>query len=110
MNGKKRPRAGLKPNRQAACVELPAQLNIALAADLHRTLLARLAKGGPVVIDGDRVEEIDTAMLQLLASLWRTSRERGIDCTWKGASGALRQTATLIGVAEILDFPAGEPA
>lgn len=110
MNGKKRPRAGLKPNRQAACVELPAQLNIAQAADLHRTLLARLAKGGPVVIDGDRVEEIDTAMLQLLASLWRTSRERGIDCTWKGASGALRQTATLIGVAEILNFPAGEPA
>jgi anti-anti-sigma regulatory factor len=48
-------------------------------------------------------------MLQLLASLWRTSRERGIDCTWKGASGALRQTAALIGVAEVLNFPAGEP-
>lgn len=110
MSGKKRPRAGLKRNRKAACVGLDAQLNIAQAADLHRTLLACLAKGGPVVIDGARVEEIDTAMLQLLASLWRTSRERGIDCTWKGASGALRQTAALIGVAEVLNFPAGEPS
>ncbi|MGO9947880.1 MAG: lipid asymmetry maintenance protein MlaB [Steroidobacteraceae bacterium] len=109
MSGKKRPRAGLKRNRQAACVELDAQLNIAQAADLHRTLLARLAKGGPVIVDGARVEEIDTAMLQLLASLWRTSRERGIDCTWKGASAALRQTAALIGVSEALNFPAGEP-
>jgi len=45
----------------------------------------------------------------LLASLWRTSRERGIHCTWKGASGALRQSATLIGVAEVLNFTAGEP-
>lgn len=109
MSGKKRPRARPTRNRQAGSVDLDARLNIAQAADLHRTLLARLAKGGPLVVDGARVEEIDTAMLQLLASLWRTSRERGIDCTWKGASGALRQTAALIGVAEVLNFPAGEP-
>jgi anti-anti-sigma regulatory factor len=109
VSGKKRPRARLTRNRQAACVELDPRLDIAQAADLHRALLARLAKGGPVVVDGARVEEIDTAMLQLLASLWRTSRERGIECTWKGASGALRQTATLIGVAEVLNLPAGEP-
>ena len=60
-----------------------------------------------MVVDGARVEEIDTAMLQLLASLWRTSRQRGIDCTWKGASGALRQTATLVGLADLLQLPGG---
>ena len=109
MSGKKQPRVRPTRNRLAACVELDARLDIAQAADLHRTLLARLAKGGPVVIDGARVEEIDTAMLQLLASLWRTSRERGIDCTWKSASAALRHTANLIGVAQVLNFPAGEP-
>jgi anti-anti-sigma regulatory factor len=90
-------------------VELNTRLDIAQAADLHRALLARLASGGPVIVDGTRVEEIDTAMLQLLASLWRTSGERGIDCRWKGASAALRQTATLLGVAEVLNFPAREP-
>jgi anti-anti-sigma regulatory factor len=108
VSRKKPPRASAARNRQPACVELDARPSIAQAADLHRTLLARLAKGGPVVIDGARVEEIDTAMLQLLVSLWRTGGERGIDCTWKGASGALRQTAALVGVAEVLNFPAGE--
>jgi anti-anti-sigma regulatory factor len=108
VSRKRLPRASPTRKRQQACVELDALLSIAQAANLQRTLLAHLAKGGPVVIDGARVEEIDTAMLQLLASLWRTSGERGIDCTWKGASAALRQTAALVGVAEVLNFPAGE--
>ena len=108
MSRKKPPRAISPKQRRPACVELDARLAIAQAADLHRALLARLAQGGPVIVDGTRVEEIDTAMLQLLASLWRTSGDRGIDCRWKGASGALRQTATLLGVAEVLNFPARE--
>ncbi len=86
-------------------IKLAARLNIAQAADLHRTLAARIASGGPIQIDGTGVEEIDTAILQLLTSLWRTGRERGIACTWQGASDALRQTAKLIGVAEILQIP-----
>jgi anti-anti-sigma regulatory factor len=109
VSRKKPPRAHSTKRRPPACVELNARLDIAQAAELHRALLAHLAKGGPVIVDGTRVEEIDTAMLQLLASLWRTSGERGIDCRWKGASGALRQTATLLGVAEVLNFPAREP-
>jgi anti-anti-sigma regulatory factor len=110
VSRKKPPRAQPPKRRPPACVELNARLDIAQAAELHRALLARLAKGGPVIVDGTRVEEIDTAMLQLLASLWRTSGERGIDCRWKGASGALRRTATLLGMAEVLNFPAREPA
>ncbi len=64
-----------------------------------------MRKARQCVVDGTRVEEIDTAILQLLASLWRTSLERGIACTWHGASEALRQTAALVGVAELLQFP-----
>jgi hypothetical protein len=41
----------------------------------------------------------------LLTSLWRTSQERGISCTWHGVSDVLRQRAALIGVAEMLHFP-----
>jgi anti-anti-sigma regulatory factor len=109
VSRKKPPRAHGPKRRQAACVELDARLDIAQAAELHRALRAHLAKGGPVTVDGTRVEEIDTAMLQLLASLWRTSGERGIACRWKGASGALRRTATLLGMAEVLNLPASEP-
>jgi anti-anti-sigma regulatory factor len=86
-------------------IELDARLTIVQAAHLHRTLVARLASGGPVRVDGTRVEEIDTSILQLLTSLWRTSLERGISCTWYGVSDVLRQRAALIGVAEILHFP-----
>jgi len=78
------------------------------ATDLHRTLLARLAEGRPIVVDGTRVEEIDTSILQLLASLWLTGAQRGIVCTWHGASDALRATATLVGVAKMLQFPGAE--
>ena len=95
---------------QPARIELDTRLTIVQAADLHRTLLARLADGRHIVVDGTRVEEIDTAILQLLASLWRTCLTRGIACTWHGASDALRQTATLVGVAEMLQFSDVRPA
>jgi anti-anti-sigma regulatory factor len=100
MSKKKSPRV-----RQPPRIKLDARLSIVQAAGLHRTLAARLANGGPVVVDGTGVEEIDTAVLQLLTSLWRTSRERGVACTWHGASDVLRHTAALIGVAEMLHFP-----
>jgi anti-anti-sigma regulatory factor len=93
---------------QAARIELDARVTIVQAADLHRTLVQRLASGRPLVVDGNRVEEIDTAVLQLLASLWRSSKERGIACSWLGASDALRRAARLIGLAELLQFPDGE--
>ena len=107
MSKKKPPRA---PKRTLVPIELEDRLTIGQVADLHRTFVARLAQGGALVIDGSRVEEIDTAMLQLLASLWRTSRERGIGCTWRGVSAALRETALLLGMAEMLHFPDGGPA
>lgn len=91
--------------RRPQCVQLDARLSIVQAAGLHGTLLAHLAEGAPVEVDGSRVEEIDTAILQLLASLWRTAQERGIACSWLGASEALRRAATLLGVAPMLRFP-----
>lgn len=99
---KRRPQPECVP--QPASLQLDSRLTIAQAADLHRSLAARLAGGGAVVLDGSRVEEIDTAVLQLLASLWRTARERGIPCAWQAASDALRQAAALIGVTEALHF------
>lgn len=91
-----------------APIDLDPRLTIAQAAGLHGSLLARLSDGGPIVVDGSRVEEIDTAILQLLTSLWRTGADRGIACSWQGASNALRDTAALIGVAETLHFPESE--
>jgi anti-anti-sigma regulatory factor len=110
VNKKKPPRktkaTRVKP---PARIELEARTTIAHAADLHRTLLARLERGEDMVVDGTRVEEIDTAVLQLLTSLWRTCLTRGIACTWHGASDALRQAAALIGLADLLQLRDGGP-
>lgn len=83
-------------------IELEPQLDIAQAAELHRKLCAGVAGGVPLVIDGSRVQQIDTAILQLLASLWLTCGQLTVPCTWDGISEELRRTATLIGLAEIL--------
>jgi len=91
--------------RQPQRIQLDARMSIIQAAGLHGTLLARLAEGAPVEVDGSRVEEIDTAILQLLTSLWRTGQERGIACSWFGVSEALRHTACLVGVAPMLRLP-----
>jgi anti-anti-sigma regulatory factor len=98
----------IKRAPQPEPLQLESRLTIVQAAGLHRTLVARLADG-PIALDGTRVEEIDTAILQLLASLWRTARERGTPCTWRGTSEVLRRTAILIGVAEALHFADGDP-
>jgi anti-anti-sigma regulatory factor len=104
------PAAESAPAAQPAIIELEARMTIVQAAVLHRTLSGRLAQAEPVIVDGSRVEEIDTAILQLLTSLWRSSIERGIACTWQGASETLRRSAALIGVDEILRFPVIEVA
>jgi anti-anti-sigma regulatory factor len=109
VSKKKLPRSAKSTHaKQPKRVELDARLTIVQAADLHRALSARLAEGRHIVVDGTRVEEIDTAILQLLTSLWRTSQERGIACTWHGASDALRQTASLIGADDDLRSPPTE--
>lgn len=91
-------------------IELDSCVTIVHAAALHRTLSEHLASGQPLRVDGSRVEEIDTAILQLLASLWRSSAERGSACTWAGVSEPLRRAAALIDLAELLHFPAAGTA
>ena len=89
---------------KAGPIELPARLTIAQSVELRGTLVKALAGGVPLCLDGSRVEEIDTAILQLLASAWTDASQRGLACKWQGTSAVLRDTATLIGVSEILQF------
>ena len=108
MSKKKLPRKTKATRvKRPARIELEVRTTIVQAAGLHRTLSACIARGEGVVVDGSRVEEIDTAILQLLASLWRTCLMRGIACTWHGASDALRRAANLVGLADLLQLPDG---
>jgi anti-anti-sigma regulatory factor len=86
-------------------IVLDERLSIAQAAVLHRSWHEALRAGAPLTVDGSGVKEIDTAVLQLLVSLWLSGRALGIDCAWQGVSEALRRTAALIGLTEALHFP-----
>lgn len=85
-------------------IELPSRLTIAQSVELHRTLAKALGTGGPLCFDGSKVEEIDTAILQLLSSAWASASRCGVACKWQGTSATLRNSAMLIGVSEILKF------
>lgn len=97
---KKKPRRPPKPK----AIELPRRLSIAQSTDLHRTLMACCEGSAPLLLDGSGVEEIDTAILQLLVSAWLGGAKRGVECRWQGVSAALRHAATLIGVASTLQL------
>ena len=88
-------------------IALVERQDISGAAALHVRLSAAVADSREIVIDGGDVDEIDTAVVQLLVSLWRTCTERTIPCRWSSASVPLRRTATLLGVAGFLELGNG---
>jgi anti-anti-sigma regulatory factor len=110
---KKKPRPPVTPQSPPPptlpqIVELAERMSIAQSAELQRRLTVCLASGAPLLINGDRVEQIDTSVLQLLVSAWLGAAKRGIECRWQGTSQALRRSALLIGAAEILQLNGSE--
>jgi len=89
--------------RESPVFALPPRLSIAEAADMHRLLSEASAQGGRLAIDGSCVTEIDTAGLQLLASLWQSGAAGAALCEWRSVSEPLIRSARLIG----LDGPLG---
>ncbi|HKR77032.1 MAG TPA: STAS domain-containing protein [Rhodanobacter sp.] len=92
-----------------ATVVLPPDCRMAAQAALQAELVAALP-GGAVVLDGSRVERVDTAALQLLVLLRRELDGRGGTLAWQGSSEALNDAAGLLGLAKILELPAAGPA
>jgi len=90
---------------QSTCIVLDERLSIVRVAELHHSLCESLAAGVPLTVDGSGVQDIDTAVLQLLGSFWRSCSERGISCAWQGVSDALRRAARLIGLEAALHLP-----
>lgn len=88
-----------------AVVVLPADCRMAAQADLHAQLL-EAAKAGGVQLDGNEVERVDTAALQQLLLLQRELHGGGGALVWRGASVALHEAASLLGLATILELPA----
>jgi anti-anti-sigma regulatory factor len=102
LNAKRKPK-GAPP----AVMTLNARATIARAPELHASLREWIEEGRPLVIDGSRIEEIDTASLQLLMAAVLSCQALSIPFGWEGASEPLRRAAAVIGVSAALglDIP-----
>ncbi|MHB8742658.1 MAG: STAS domain-containing protein [Sulfuricaulis sp.] len=85
-------------------VALEAALGIADARKLYSQLSSALTSAMPVVMDGARVERLDAAAMQVLASFCRTARERGLTLSWQNISPELKQAAQLLGLEPFLQM------
>lgn len=92
-----------------ALVALPVDCRMSTQGGLMGELLQALDER-VIVLDGQAVERIDTAALQLLALFRREVGTRGGTVRWREPSGALYDAASLLGLAALLDLPATVPA
>ena len=99
---KARPAAAL-PSAPPSDVLLGASCTIQETTALKAQLLERLARPGPIEIDGRGVQRVDTAGLQLLVAFALDCMERSIPFVWKGRSAELEQAVDLLGIAPLLE-------
>lgn len=85
-------------------VALQVALGAADARRLYEKLGAALANATAIVMDGERVERIDSAALQVLANFCRAARERGVALVWQNTSTGLQQAAQNLGLQTILEM------
>lgn len=94
-----------EPRSSAATIDLGASCTLHEVAALRAVCLAALEAAEPPVIDGSRVEHVDTAGLQALVGFTIDCMERSRHFTWQGRSEVLVQGIRLLGVEALLESP-----
>jgi len=94
-----------------AALCLPAELTIYTVGELHPQWLGWLAMNEPgAAVQGEAVEQVDSAGLQLLIALDRAVAERGRQLAVHAPSNALRHGFRDLGLPHWLDQRAAEAA
>lgn len=84
-----------------ANLELPAALDVAGAPELRALLVAAL-RHPEIAIDGSKIQQLDTAGVQLLCALVRAAERRGVALRWTVVSPMLVTCVKLLGVGDVL--------
>ena len=109
---KKRPatrrRKATKTSASSETIVLAEDLELASAAGLQAEWRKLTDKKCNLTIDGTQVRVIDTAILQLLVVLLREAREKKLCVNWSQVSEVLRDSAALLGLADMLDLGPAE--
>lgn len=75
--------------------------DISQVGELHKRL-SGLLNETDIVFDGADVERIDTASLQLLTSVFMHAETYGSSVSWQSSSDALKKSAYLLGLTQVL--------
>ena len=86
-------------------VVLDVTVGISEARVLHEALGNLLPQQTSIVFHADRLERIDTAAMQVLASFCRTARQRHLTLTWEAPSASLRAAINLLGLESAFGLP-----
>jgi ABC-type transporter Mla MlaB component len=77
---------------------LEPSLEIKDVEDVHKRLMARLARGVAVTVDISRIGAVDTAGVQLLVAFQSEAVKRGVSVEFCGHSIALTHALTVLGL------------
>jgi chemotaxis protein CheX len=82
---------------------LDMSLDTAAATPLRQELLARLALGQPILLDGSNVKRVGQACLQVLVAAHAAARAEGVAFDMVASSGILDEMVTLAGLDAVLE-------
>jgi len=82
-------------------------LDISHIGQLSDDLKGGLESSEPILfIDGEKVERVDAASLQLLAAFFKDAKSQGMALQWRKPSDALRNASRVMGLSNLLDLGA----
>jgi anti-anti-sigma regulatory factor len=84
-------------------ITLDVQLSLANARALKERLLYGLKQGSKVRLQGNLVERIDTACIQVLAAFFESAQQRKVPAAWLGVSQTLERALARVGLAKLLE-------
>jgi chemotaxis protein CheX len=82
---------------------LDTSLDTAAATPLRQEMLARLALGQPILLDGSQVKRVGQACLQLLVAARTAARAEGVAFDMIASSAILNEMVTLAGLNAVLE-------
>ena len=77
-------------------------VDISAVSDLHQRLNAALEQDGPIGLNAEAIERIDTAALQMFVCFVQEVKKRNRDIYWKAPTEALLRSANLLGLKSTL--------
>lgn len=83
--------------------KIQAMQDISSVSAIHSELKELLSNEN-VILDGEQVERIDAASLQLIYSFVEEARIKGIKVSWRSPSDVLRNNAKLLGLEDALQL------